>query len=85
MAELMSNFVLWGSSSRDTSPYVFSLGESQGSLAKMTHFLQGLEPNPQWWEGRVRVQTVAEKGDKFNVQKAALAWAPSERQKSEEE
>lgn len=48
----------------------------------MVGFLEGLEANPQWWEGGVRAQMVADKGDKFSIQKAVFMLAPTEGQKS---
>lgn len=64
--------------------YAFTLGERVKEGQGNGQFSRGSEANPQRWEGRVRVQTVAEEGDKFNTQKAVFVWSPRERQQSGE-
>lgn len=88
MAELMSNSLLLGSFRRDTSHehllWVRVKGDSLKWSGERVSFLEGLEADHQWREGRVRLQIIAEKGDKFNVQETVLASATRKRQESGE-
>lgn len=68
MAELMSNSLLLGSYSGDTGLCAFTLGQSQSPLEwGKGQCSQGSGGCPPL--GRMNVQTVAEKGDQFNIQK----------------